>query len=268
MIRARHTGRPRIGIILGSGLGALADQVEEGLSIAYADIPHFPRPTVEGHSGRLVFGNLQGQPVVLMQGRLHHYEGFSMPEVTFPVRVMHALGIEILIVTNAAGGIRQSFRVGDLMLITDHIGFLNMTGMNPLRGPNDESLGPRFPGMAQVYDRELRALALSEAAVSGIPLHQGVYVGLSGPSFETPAELRFLQAVGCDAVGMSTVPEVTVARHAGIRVLGISGITNVAILDPDEDREANHEEVLEAGKVIGPRLIALVGGVLRRLAGD
>jgi purine-nucleoside phosphorylase len=264
-IQSRSAGRPRIGIILGSGLSALADDVEDGVSIPYEEIPHFPLPTVEGHAGRLVIGHLEDHPVVLMQGRIHHYEGFSMPQVTFPVRVMQRLGIDTLIVTNAAGGINQSFHVGDLMLITDHIGFLNLTGKNPLHGPNDESFGPRFPGMTQTYDRALRSLALTEAERHGIPLHQGVYVGLSGPSFETPAELRFLQAVGGDAVGMSTVPEVTVARHAGVRVLGISGITNVAILDPDEDREANHEEVLEAGKVIGPRLMTLARGVLRRL---
>jgi len=265
VIQSRVVVRPRIGIILGSGLSALANQVDDGVSIPYEEIPHFPLPTVEGHAGRLVLGYLENRSVVLMQGRIHHYEGFSMPQVTFPVRVMSRLGIEILIVTNAAGGINQSFRVGDLMLITDHIGFMNMTGKNPLRGPNDESFGPRFPGMTQTYDRVLRSLALTEAAQHDIPVHQGVYVGLSGPSFETPAELRFLQAIGGDAVGMSTVPEVTVARHAGVRVLGVSGITNVAILDPDEEREANHEEVLEAGKVIGPRLLTLVRGVLRRL---
>jgi len=264
-IQTHSAGRPRVGIILGSGLSALANEVDDAISIPYEEIPHFPLPTVEGHAGRLVLGQLEGVPVVLMQGRIHHYEGFSMPQVTFPVRVMLLLGIDTLIVTNAAGGIDQSFQVGDLMLITDHIGFLNMAGSNPLHGPNDESFGPRFPGMTQVYDRTLRSLALSEAERHEIPMHQGVYVGLSGPSFETPAELRFLQAVGGDAVGMSTVPEATVARHAGVRVLGISGITNVAILDPDEDREANHEEVLEAGKVIGPRLLTLVRGILRRL---
>lgn len=264
-IRARCGLRPRIGIILGSGLGALADEVEEACAIPYEAIPGFPRPTVAGHAGRLILGRLEGQPAVLMQGRFHHYEGFSTQEVAFPVRVMSLLGIEILIVTNAAGGINQSFRVGDLMLIVDHIGLLNMAGANPLRGPNDERFGPRFPDMTHVYDRRLRALALEEAARQDIPLRQGVYVGLSGPSFETPAELRFLRAVGCDAVGMSTIPEVTVARHAGLRVLGISGITNIAILDPEEDREASHEEVLRAGKTIGPRLMALIRGVLRRL---
>ena len=264
-IRAQSGSRPRIGVILGSGLNALADEVSDAVSIAYESIPNFPRTTVEGHVGRLISGTLEGQSVILMQGRLHHYEGFSMQQVTFPIRVMQLLGIEILIVTNAGGGINQSYRVGDLMLIVDHIGFLNMTGMNPLRGENEESFGPRFPGMTQVYDHELRTLALSVAESEGVPLQQGVYVGISGPSFETPAELRFLRTIGGDAVGMSTVPEVTVARHAGVRVLGISGITNIAILDSDDDREASHEEVLEAGLEIGPRLMTLIRGVLRQM---
>ena len=266
-IRAQSGGRPKIGFILGSGLSALADEVNDAVSIAYESIPNFPRTTVEGHVGRLVLGTLENQSVILMQGRFHHYEGFSMQQVTFPIRVLQLLGIETLIVTNAAGGINQSYQVGELMLITDHIGLLNMTGMNPLRGANDDSFGPRFPGMTQVYDRGLRAVALSVAKSEGIPLHQGVYVSISGPSFETPAELRFLQTIGGDAVGMSTAPEATVARHAGVRVLGISGITNIAILDPDDDREASHEEVLEAGKEIGPRLMTLIRGILCRLDG-
>lgn len=264
-IRARFSSRPRVGLILGSGLNALADEVKDGVSIPYKELPHFPTPTVEGHVGRVVLGTLEGQRVMVMQGRAHYYEGVPMHQLTFPVRVMHVLGVEILIVTNAAGGINPAFQVGDLMLITDHIGLLNLTGLNPLHGPNDPAFGPRFPDMTRAYDPELRALAWQVAKENGIPIHQGVYVGVSGPSFETPAELRFLRAIGADAVGMSTVPEVTVARHAGIRVLGISGISNVAILDPSEQRQASHEEVLIAGKKTGPRLMTLIRGVLRRL---
>jgi purine-nucleoside phosphorylase len=264
-LRGRLSLRPRVGLILGSGLNDLADEMHGAAAISYADIPHFPRPTVPGHVGRLLGGTLEGQPALLMQGRVHYYEGASMQQVTFPVRVMRLLGVETLIVTNAAGGLNQTFHVGDLMLITDHIGLVNMTGLNPLHGPNDEAFGPRFPDMTRAYDPTLRALALRVAEEEGILLRQGVYVGLAGPSFETPAELRFLRAIGGDAVGMSTVPEVTVARHAGIRVLGISGISNIAIFDPAEERQASHEEVLEAGKSMGPRLLRLIRGVLRRL---
>jgi len=265
IIRTQYADRPRIGLILGSGLSAVADAVTDPTPIPYERIPNFPRPSVEGHAGRLIFGTLEGQSVVLMQGRAHYYEGVSMLQIAFPVRVLQILGIEMLFVTNAAGGINQSFQVGDLMLITDHIGLVNMTGLNPLRGPNEASFGPRFPDMTRAYDPELRALAVAAAQEADIPLRQGVYAGVAGPSFETPAELRFLRAIGADAVGMSTVPEVTVARHAGVRVLGVSGISNIAILDPAEDRQASHEEVLVAGKQFGPRLIALLRGVLRRL---
>jgi purine-nucleoside phosphorylase len=256
---------PRVGLILGSGLNALADQAQDALAIPYAQIPHFASPSVPGHVGRLLFGTLEEQPIVLMQGRVHYYEGASIQQVALPVRVMRLLGVEILVVTNAAGGINQSFRVGDLMLITDHINLVGMTGLNPLRGPNLEEFGPRFPDMTRAYDRELRTLALRVAHEQHIVLQQGIYVGLAGPSFETPAELRFLQAIGADAVGMSTVPEVTAARHAGMRVLGISGISNVAILDPNTEDTTTHEEVLIAGREMGPRLMALVRGILRRL---
>ena len=264
-IRARTDHRPRIGLILGSGLNPLADEVEDADRIPYADIPGFPRPGVQGHAGTLVLGDLEGQPVMIMQGRAHAYEGLSPQRVTFPVRVMQELGVHTLIVTNAAGGLNPHYLPGDLMLIVDHIGLMALVGGSPLWGPNDPALGPRFPAMSGAYDRELRALALEVARVEAISLHQGVYVGLGGPTFETPAEARFLRLAGADATGMSTVPEVIVARHMGLRVLGISGISNAVVTDPDADDEANHEEVLAAGRVMVPRLMRLIRGVLAAL---
>ncbi len=265
-IRARTAHRPTVGLILGSGLNALADEVLGADRIPYAEIPHFPRPSVEGHAGRLVIGQLEGRAVAILQGRVHAYEGYSLQEVTFPVRVLAELGVKTLLVTNAAGGLNPDFRPGDLMLIVDHIGLMAMTGGNPLWGPNDDSLGPRFPAMNKAYDPALRKLALKVAAERGIELRQGIYVGLGGPTFETPAEVRFLRLIGGDATGMSTVPEVIVARHMGLRVLGISGITNAAVADPDAEEEANHEEVLMAGRIMVPKLMALLRGVLAGLA--
>jgi len=264
-IRARTTHRPTVGLILGSGLNPLADEVSDADRIPYAEIPHFPRPSVEGHAGQLVIGQLEGREVAILQGRVHAYEGYSLEEVTFPVRVLAELGVKTLLVTNAAGGLNPAFRPGDLMLIVDHIGLMAMTGGNPLWGPNDDSLGPRFPAMNKAYDPTLRKLALKVAADLGIELRQGVYVGLGGPTFETPAEVRFLRLIGGDATGMSTVPEVIVARHMGLRVLGISGISNAAIADPEAEEAANHEEVLAAGRIMVPRLMALLRGVLAGL---
>ena len=255
---------PRVGLVLGSGLAPLAAEVEQPVVIPYPDIPHFPASTVEGHPGELVIGLLQGWPAIMMRGRAHYYEGYTMQQVTFPIRVMWALGVKYLIVTNAAGGLNPSFRAGDLMLITDHIGLANMVGLNPLYGPNDPEMGPRFLDMSQAYDPALRELTLRAAADLDISLRQGVYIMLSGPTFETPADLRFLRLIGADAVGMSTVPEVTVARHVGIRVLGISGISNVANLEPGAG-EVSHEEVLEAGKALVAKLAPLIKEVLRRL---
>jgi purine-nucleoside phosphorylase len=262
-LRRQTRVKPRIGLILGSGLGSLAENVQGGVSVPSAEIPGWPLSTVEGHAGRIVFGSLEGQPVVIQQGRAHYYEGHSMPRLGLPVRVMQRLGIEILIVTNAAGAIDPAFHPGDLMLLRDHINLMGMAGLTPLRGPNLDSLGPRFPDMSQAYDPDLRALARAAAAAEGVTLHEGVYVCLGGPTFETPADLRFLRGVGADAVGMSTVPEVIVARHAGTRVLGISGISNKANLDGST--ATTHEEVLAAGRLIVPRLTAVVRGVLRRL---
>ena len=264
-VRARTRYQPRVGLILGSGLGGLAEAVEQADIIPYRDIPHCAPSTVEGHAGRLVVGALEGQLVIVMQGRSHYYEGYSMQQVTLPIRVMQLLGVQTLIVTNAAGGLSPDFRPGDLMLITDHINLIGMAGLSPLRGPNDPSLGPRFPDMSEAYDLGLRDLALHVATQQNIKLHQGIYACLAGPSFETPADLRFLRRIGADAVGMSTVPEVTVARHGGIKVLGVSGIANVAQVEPGSGPPPTHEEVLQAGQVIVPKLMTVIRGVLKAL---
>ncbi len=261
----KHTSlRPRCGMILGSGLNALADCVEAPVKIPYPEIPNFPVSTVEGHSGQLVIGKLEGQPVIFMQGRSHYYEGYSMGQVGFPVRVMQTLGIEILIVTNAAGGLNMTYRPGDVMIIRDHINLIGMAGMNPLRGPNVAHFGPRFPSMNNAYDPALRELARNLALDAGVPHHEGVYICLAGPSFETLADVRFLRVIGADAVGMSTVPEVTVARHSGTRVLGLSGISNT-LAGEEGSPEPTHEEVLEAGGLLTPRMETIVRGILRAL---
>jgi purine-nucleoside phosphorylase len=229
----------------------------------YSELPEWPISTVVGHVGRLLIGELDGQSLLVMQGRVHYYEGYSMAQVTLPVRVMQRLGIEILIVTNAAGAINPDFIPGEVMLITDHLNLAGMAGLNPLIGPNLDELGPRFPDMSQAYDRVLCDLARKVAKENKILLREGVYVGLSGPSFESPADLRFLRIAGADSVGMSTVPEVIVARHGGTRVLGFSGISNKANLDGNT--VTSHEEVLESGRVIVPKLETLIRGVLRAL---
>jgi purine-nucleoside phosphorylase len=264
-VQSQTDHRPSIGLILGSGLSPLAEAAEAADVIPYADVPHFPKSTVEGHAGRLVLGRLANRTLIIMQGRVHFYEGYPIQQVVFPVRVMQALGVETLIVTNAAGGLDPAFRPGEMMLITDHINVIGMSGNNPLVGPNDPMLGPRFPSMSQAYDPGMRRIAEEVAQEEDLPLRKGVYAGLAGPSYESPAEIRFLRLVGADAVGMSTVPEVTVARHAGMRVLGVSGITNLALTDPAPGQETNHEEVLTVGQVLVPRLTALVCGVLARL---
>lgn len=263
-LRGRFSLSPKVGIILGSGLGAVAEAVQAEAAIPYPEIPYFPQSTVEGHAGCLVVGHLEGQPVMVMQGRAHYYEGYSMAQVTLPVRVMQVLGVKILIVTNAAGGLNPSFRPGDVMIIRDHINLIGMTGLNPLRGPNLDRFGPRFPDMSAAYDRELRAMARWVALETNIPIHEGVYICLAGPSFETPADIRFLRLIGADAVGMSTVPEVTVARHGGMRVLGLSGISNVAASE-EGGPAPSHEEVLAAGRLLAPRLETIIRGVLRQL---
>jgi purine-nucleoside phosphorylase len=263
IIRARTSRQPQVGLILGSGLSQLADDMADATVISYNDIPAFPNPSVPGHKGELVVGELGGVSLLAMRGRFHFYEGYSMPEVTLPVRVMRALGADTLIVTNAAGGLNASWNVGDLMRIRDHIFFPGLVGMHPLRGHNDERLGPRFPAMLNAYDSELGAMALAAAARAGVTMREGVYAMLSGPAFETGAEMAMLRAVGVDAVGMSTAPEVVVARHGGMRVLGISLITNIA--HPDAPA-ANHEEVLEAGEAAKESFSAIITDVLRQIS--
>jgi purine-nucleoside phosphorylase len=262
-IRSKSNNRPQVGIILGSGLGALAASVEFSTIIPYNEIPEWPISTVIGHQGHLVIGKFEDKEVIVLQGRVHYYEGYSIALVALPVRVLQRLGIEILIVTNAAGAVNPNYTPGDLMLITDHINMIGMAGLNPLRGPNLDVLGPRFPDMSQAYDKVLMDTARKAAAEEKIKLQEGVYISLAGPSFETPADLRFLRIIGADAVGMSTVPEVITARHGGTRVLGISGISNKANLD--RSTITTHDEVLEAGQILAPKLTTLIRGVLRRL---
>lgn len=262
-VRKKITEIPRVGMILGSGLGDLAKEVQDAVVIEYDEIPHWPKSTVQGHQGRLVVGKLGGQQVMVLQGRTHYYEGYRMDEVTLPVRVMQRLGVPYLFVTNAAGAIHPDFLPGDVMLITDQISLIAMSGLNPLRGPNFDEIGERFPDMSKPYDRDLMVLAREAAKNGNIDLREGVYVCLAGPSFESPADLRFLRAIGADAVGMSTVPEVIVARHGRMRVLGLSGISNKANLDGST--ETTHEEVLEAGRVILPKLKSIVLSVLAQL---
>jgi purine-nucleoside phosphorylase len=283
-VRARSAATPRLGMILGSGLGALADDVADAAAIRYTEIPHFPVPTAKGHQGRLVLGTLEEQAVAVLQGRSHLYEGYTAAQVAFPVRVLAALGVRTLIVTNAAGGLSATVRAGDLMLITDHI---NFSGANPLVGPNDDVLGPRFPNMADAYDPALRALARTAAREEGITVRTGVYVGVLGPSYETAAELDMLRTWGADAVGMSTVVEVIAARHSGLRVLGVAAITNgtspakrraaspkrraampeppAGLPEPAGTAPVTHEAVLAAAREIGPRLSRLIRRILRGL---
>ncbi|XP_071613273.1 purine nucleoside phosphorylase isoform X1 [Heliangelus exortis] len=269
-LRARTLQRPKVAIICGSGLGGLADVLENQTVFQYQDIPHFPRSTVAGHVGRLVFGELNRQPCVCMQGRFHSYEGYSISQVTFPIRVFFLLGVEILIVTNAAGGLNPHFQVGDLMFIRDHISLFGLAGQNPLRGPNEERFGMRFPCMSDAYDQELLSLALESSQELNFLsfTQQGVYCMLPGPCYETIAECRLLQALGADAVGMSTVPEVTVARHCGLRVLGLSLITNKVVLSYNSQEKANHEEVLHVSVVRAEALQKLVAHLLGKLGGS
>ena len=259
-IRARWNEDARLALVLGSGLGAFADDIEDPTSLPYTEIPGFARSTVEGHAGRLVLGKVEGTPVVAMQGRVHYYEGYSFDEVTFPIRVLGLLGVKSIILTNAAGGMSNGFTQGSLMVISDH---LNLIGANPLRGANDERFGPRFPDMTEVYDRDYQDIVIKEARRLGHELRRGVYAALSGPSYETPAEIRMLRALGADAVGMSTVPEAIVARHMGIKVLGLSCITNLAagILDT----QINHAEVIETGERVRSTFTELLRGVIPKL---
>jgi purine-nucleoside phosphorylase len=259
-IRRHSPATPCVGIILGTGLGGLAAQIESSHAIPYAAIPHFPISTVESHTGQLVCGKLRGVEVVAMEGRFHYYEGYSMQEVTFPVRVMRALGVEILIVTNACGGMNPHHDRADLVIIEDHI---NLMGDNPLRGPNDDTLGTRFPDMSRPYDRPLMALAQQSALDLGIPCRKGVFVAVTGPNLETRAEYRMLRGMGADMVGMSTVPEVIVAVHAGLRVLGFSIVTDLCL--PDALEPADIKQIIEVAGRGGERLSLLIPHILERL---
>lgn len=260
-IRSLTPLTPRLGIILGSGLGNFASQVEDPTTIPYADIPHFPKSTVEGHSGKLVLGHIAGVPVAVMQGRVHAYEGYSLAEVTFPTRVLGLLGCRSLIVTNAAGAINTSYKQGSLVAISDHI---NLTGSNAAVGANEAKFGPRFFDMTAAYSPALRALAQTEAAKQNIPLAEGVYLAVLGPSYETPAEIRAFRTLGADLVGMSTVHEVIVARHMGIEVLGLSLVTNMAAGVLDE--AINHEEVMETGRRVEQHFTSLLTALILQIA--
>lgn len=259
-LQKKITAPPEIALILGSGLSTMAEDIEAKYYIPYMDIPHMPISTVEGHINQFVVGQLMGKKVIAMQGRFHYYEGYNLQEVTYPIRVIKQLGIEVLIVTNAAGGINKKFQVADLMLIEDHI---NLMGNNPLIGPNDSSMGPRFPDMNEAYNLKLRQIAENEAIKQGITLQKGVYAGLTGPTYETPAEVRYLRTIGADAVGMSTVPEVIVAKYLGIKVLGISCITNLAagLLE----QPLSHEEVMAVGIKVRDKFSRLIKGIIHEV---
>jgi purine-nucleoside phosphorylase len=260
-IFSRTSLRPEIALVLGSGLGGFADEFSDAVKIPYAEIPHFPRSTAIGHAGNLVIGSVDSIPVAGMQGRVHLYEGYSVKDVSFPVRAFARMGVKAVILTNAAGGIKHEFTQGRLVVIKDHI---NLQGVNPLSGPNDERFGPRFPDMTVAYDRRFREITVGEANRLGIGMYEGVYAALAGPSYESPAEIRYLRAIGADLVGMSTVPEVIAARHSGIRVLGISCVTNAAagILD----QPLNHLEVLETAERVKGQFIAVLKAVIPRMA--
>ncbi|MBC8288937.1 MAG: purine-nucleoside phosphorylase [Planctomycetes bacterium] len=259
-VKRKWDGSPRVGLILGTGLGGLAEQIQQDAVLHYSEIPHFPESTVQSHAGQLVCGTLAGVPIVAMEGRFHFYEGYSMQQVTFPVRVMKALGIEVLIVTNAAGGMNPEFQLADLMVIDDHI---NLMGDNPLIGENDDSLGPRFPDMCEPYDRGLQMLALKKAAELDISAQQGVFVAVSGPNLETRAEYSMLRSIGADVVGMSTVPEVIVANHASLRVLGCSIVTDMCL--PNELEPVDIAKILKIAAIGGERLSRLIPAVVGSL---
>lgn len=259
-IQSKVNTKPFVGIILGSGLGGLVDEMQHSVSLNYEEIPNFPLSTVKGHGGKLLFGQINGKEVVMLSGRFHYYEGYTMQEVTFPVRVMRMLGAEMLMVSNAAGGMHPSFKVGDLMMINDHI---NLFPEHPLRGRNDESIGPRFPDMTEPYELSYITKARAIAAQHQIELHEGIYIGLQGPTFETKAEYKYLHIIGGDAVGMSTVPEVIVAKHSGMKVFGMSVITDIGIRD--EMNVITHEEVLEAAHNAAPKMALLFKELLGQI---
>jgi purine-nucleoside phosphorylase len=260
VVRRAWSGRPKIGLVLGTGLGALAREIESPVAIPYPEIPHFPRSTVAGHAGQLVCGTLVGHPVMAMEGRFHLYEGYTAAQVTFPIRVMKEMGCDLLVVSNACGGLNPQYRKGDLMVIEDHI---NLLGLNPLIGPNDDRLGPRFPDMIEPYDKALQDEALKVALEANIVAHRGVYVAVTGPNLETRAEYRFLRGIGADVVGMSTIPEVLVAVHAGIKVLGFSIVTDMCL--PDALEPVDIDKIIAVANAAEAKLRTIVRGVLERL---
>ncbi|XP_046884375.1 purine nucleoside phosphorylase 5b isoform X2 [Hypomesus transpacificus] len=264
---AQSKVRPQVGIVCGSGLGGLADMLKDRVEFNYSDIPNFPKSTVHGHAGRLVFGTLKGKPCVCMQGRFHLYEGYPIQKITMPMRIFKLLGVDTVILTNAAGGLNQDYKVGDIMIMKDHINMPGFAGINPLAGPNDDKFGVRFPCMSDAYDRKLVQVALEVGKELGYShfLREGVYCVVGGPSFETIAECRMLHRLGADAVGMSTVHEVIVARHCGMKVFALSLITNEAVMDYDSQEKANHEEVLEAGRLRADALQKLVSTLVNRI---
>jgi purine-nucleoside phosphorylase len=266
-LRGRLAVLPKVGIVLGSGLGPLADEVADPVVVPYAETPHFPISTAPGHSGQLVSGTLEGVPVAMMRGRAHYYEGYTLQQVTFPIRTLRRLGAEVLIVTNAAGGLNEAYRTGDLMVLRDHINLMALAGLNPLVGPDEPELGVRFLDVTDAYDPELRVRSLELGTELGLRVHEGVYAVVAGPSFETPAEIRYLRLIGADAVGMSTAPEVIVARQERMRVLAISVITNVPT-DAAAGPEVSHEGVLTVAERAAPGLRGIIRGVIRGLSGE
>lgn len=260
VVRRAWGGSPKVGLVLGTGLGALAREIESPVAIPYPEIPHFPRSTVAGHAGQLVCGTLVGHPVMAMEGRFHLYEGYTAAQVTFPIRVMKEMGCDLLVVSNACGGLNPQYRKGDLMVIEDHI---NLLGLNPLIGPNDDRLGPRFPDMIEPYDKALQDEALKVALEANIVAHRGVYVAVTGPNLETRAEYRFLRGIGADVVGMSTIPEVLVAVHAGIKVLGFSIVTDMCL--PDALEPVDIDKIIAVANAAEAKLRTIVRGVLERL---
>lgn len=259
-LNSKNILKPEIGIILGSGLGIITEEISEQVVIPYSEIPHFPQSTVVGHKGQFVFGKLGGKSVVCMDGRFHYYEGYDLQQVTLPIRVMQKLGISKLLVTNAAGGVNESFVAGDLMIISDHI---NLMGQNPLRGKNNDEFGPRFPDMSEAYNKELRKIAFQVADELKIDLKEGVYTAVTGPCYETPAEIRYARTIGTDAIGMSTVPEVIIANHCGIKVLGISCITNMAAGITKE--KLNHKEVMETASIVRQKFVNLIKKIISEI---
>jgi purine-nucleoside phosphorylase len=266
-LRGRLASLPKVGIVLGSGLGPLADEVADSVVVPYAETPHFPISTAPGHSGQLVSGTLEGVPVAMMRGRAHYYEGYTLQQVTFPIRTLRRLGAEVLIVTNAAGGLNEAYRTGDLMVLRDHINLMALAGLNPLVGPDEPELGVRFLDVTDAYDPELRVRSLELGTELGLRVHEGVYAVVAGPSFETPAEIRYLRLIGADAVGMSTAPEVIVARQERMRVLAISVITNVPT-DAAAGPEVSHEGVLTVAERAAPGLRGIIRGVIRGLRSE